>query len=520
MSSTAGSAAAEPKTPGPEPQKGKFDLKLMWLLVAFAAMVIVLLLPRSGTLSETGQRALAILAFAVIVWVTEAVSYPVSSFAIVSMIALLIGFSPKTGVPETLLSPAAVENLSGDVIGTKQALSFALTGFSNRAFALVAVALFLAVAMQVTNLHKRLALWVLRAVGESTRAVLAGSIIISAIMAFFIPSATARAGAVIPILLGMVAAFGMAKESRLGALLVITAVQAVSIWNVGIKTGAAQNLIGTGFMEKSLGQDPSWIFWFKVAAPWSVIMSIALYFTMRLIIKPEVERIEGGREVVNRQLQEMGPVTGQQWRLIIVAVLLLFFWSTEGTFHEIDSSTITVLAIAIMLLPRIGVYNWKEAERLVNWGTLVVFAVGISLGTLLLNTGAAKWLSDQTFGQMGLSGRPMLMVIALVSIFNILIHLGFASATSLASALMPVFIALTMTLGLEGDKALGFAMIQQFVISFGFLLPISSPQGMLAYGTGTFTSKDYLKSGLPLTIVAYLLIVLLSATYWKWLGIV
>ena len=119
---------------------------------------------------------------------------------------------------------------------------------------------------------------------------------------------------------------------------------------------------------------------------------------------------------------------------------------------------------------------------------------------------------------MGLENMPILATIALLSLFNILIHLGFASATSLASALIPIFIALTTTISLDVNDV-GFVLIQQFVISFGFLLPISSPQNMLAYGTGSFTVKDFLKSGVPITVIGYLLILLLSATYWKWIGL-
>ena len=52
------------------------------------------------------------------------------------------------------------------------------------------------------------------------------------------------------------------------------------------------------------------------------------------------------------------------------------------------------------------------------------------------------------------------------------------------------------------------------------MLPVSAPQNMLAYGTGAFSTKQFLRSGIPLTIVGYLLILLLSATYWSWLGLV
>ncbi len=483
----------------------KRNLKPLWIILAFAALIIITLLPNNGDLPVAGQRGLAILAFAVILWVTEAVSYPVSSAMIISLAALLLGLAPSMEDPDTLL-------------GTTGALKLALGGFSNSAVALVAAALGLAVAMQATNLHKRLALWILSIVGTKTKAIVAGAILVSIILAFFVPSATARAGAVVPILLGMVAAFGLPKDSRLAALLVITAVQSVSIWNIGIKTGAAQNMVALGFIQEQFGVDVSWGSWFLYAAPFSIIMSIALFFIMTALIKPETDTIEGGKEVIKQQLAELGPLKGTEIRLIVISVTLLFLWATEGLLHPLDTTTVTIVAIAILLSPKIGVYTWPEVEKLIPWGTIIVFAVGISLGTILLNTEGAQWLSDAVFGSLGLDSMPILATIALLTAFNILIHLGFASATSLASALIPVFIALATTLTLEVDQ-IGFVLIQQFVISFGFLLPISAPQNMLAYGTGAFTTKDFLKSGIPLTILGYLLVLLFSATYWQWIGL-
>lgn len=478
--------------------------KVVAFIAAFAALAAVVLIPIGG-LAMPAKIALGMLAFAVIMWVTEAVTYPVSAVMIVGLIAIMLTFATD---PET-----------GEAVGASKGLSTAMSGFSSSAVALVAAALALATAMQATGLHRRLALYVLKLAGEKVSNIVIGAIVISIILAFFVPSATARAGAVVPILMGMVAAFGLEKESKLAALLVVTATQAVSIWNVGIKTAAAQNLVAVGFIEDQLGQTVSWGQWFLWAAPWSVLMSVALYFIMRWAIQPETDAIAGGRELVEKQLADMGPMTGAEKRLTAVAVALLLFWATEGLLHPISSATITIVAVGIMLTPRIGVMDWKYAQEHINWGTLVVFAAGISLGKFLLDTGAASWLLESTFGAIGLASMPILAAIALVSLFNILIHLGFASATSLASALIPVFIALAATLDAP-NGGIGFVIIQQFVICFGFLLPVSAPQNMLAYGTGAFTSKQFLRTGIPLTVVGYLLILILSATYWSWIGLV
>jgi sodium-dependent dicarboxylate transporter 2/3/5 len=158
----------------------KRNLKPIWVALAFVVMIVIIFLPNPTDLPVMGQRALAILAFAVILWMTEAVSYPVSASMIISLIALLLGLAPSMEDPNVLL-------------GTKNSLKMALGGFSNSAVALVAAALFLAAAMQATNLHKRLAMFVLSKVGVKTVAIVFGAILVSIVLAFFVPSATARA---------------------------------------------------------------------------------------------------------------------------------------------------------------------------------------------------------------------------------------------------------------------------------------------------------------------------------------
>lgn len=495
--------------------------KPLWIVISFIVLVMILLLPTSSSLPVMAKAALAILAFAVIMWVTEAVSYPVSATLILGLIILLLGFSPVQHLSEQLGHPKSGDTIlkGSELLGTNNALSLAFSGFSTSAVALVTAALFLAAAMQETNLHKRLALYVLSIVGNKTKNIVVGAILVSIVLAFFVPSATARAGAVVPILLGMIAAFKVSKDSKLASLLIITSVQAVSIWNIGIKTAAAQNIVAINFINQNLGYNVSWGEWFLYAAPWSILMSIALYFIMMKVMPPERDAIEGGKELIKHDLNELGPVSAREWRLIVISILLLIFWSTEKVLHPIDSASVTLIALGMMLMPKIGVITWKGVEKKIPWGTIIVFGVGISLGNVLLKTGAAQWLSDKTFGLMGLKELPIIATIALITLFNILIHLGFASATSLSSALIPVFISLTSTLGL-GEHSIGFVLIQQFVISFGFLLPVSAPQNMLAYGTDTFTVKDFLKSGIPLTIIGYILVILFSLTYWKWLGLV
>ena len=86
--------------------------------------------------------------------------------------------------------------------------------------------------------------------------------------------------------------------------------------------------------------------------------------------------------------------------------------------------------------------------------------------------------------------------------------------------MIPIVIAVLQNIKTPGINVVGMTMILQYVISFGFILPVNAPQNMIAYGTGTFEVRDFVRTGVPVTIAASLLILLMGATYGRWLGYV
>ena len=480
-------------------------LRLPWgLLLAVLAGLAVVFLPEQTGLPLAGQYMLAILAFAVIVWISEAVSYEVSAIMIMALMAFLLGSAPSLNDPQTL-------------IGTRNALSMALGGFASSALALVAAALFIAAAMTQTGLDKRIALVTLSKVGASTHRVLLGAIVVTILLSFIVPSATARVACVVPIMMGVIAAFGVDKRSAFAGGIMILVAQATSIWNVGIQTSAAQNLLTAGFMQKLLGESVTWTDWLIAGAPWSLLMSAVLYGVILRVMPPETDHIEGGKEAVRKALSDLGPMTGEERKLLAIVLTLLGFWATEGKLHAFDTASTTLVGLAALLMPGLGVMSWKQAQPRIPWGTVIVFGVGISLGGAILSTGAGAWLAKLMVTYLGLDGLSPFWVFALLSLFLILIHLGFASATALTSAMLPIMIALLVQLG-EGVNPLGMSMLLGYVVSFGFLLPINAPQNMVCIGTDTFTSRQFLRTGIWLTLIGYGLMLVFALTWWRWLG--
>jgi len=279
-------------------------------------------------------------------------------------------------------------------------------------------------------------------------------------------------------------------------------------------------MVAIGFIEKTLQTTITWLEWLVAAAPFGILMSIALYFVMTWMMPAEIKEIPGGREQIRKSLAELGPMKVAEKKLLAISLTLLLFWATEGVLHGFDTSSTTIAAVALMFLPGIGIMTWKDAQPRIPWGTIVLFGIGISVGTALLQTKGASWLADLAVVQFGLKNATALFVLAVLSLFLTLIHLGLASATALASAMIPIVIAVLQGVATPGINIVGMTMLLQFVVSFGFILVVNAPQNMVAYGTETFEAKDFVRTGLVLTVIALALVMLLGVTYWRWLGYV
>jgi solute carrier family 13 (sodium-dependent dicarboxylate transporter), member 2/3/5 len=478
------------------------------LVAGIVALVVIVLLPQPEGLSVAGQHMLGIFAFAVIVWMTEAIDYAASSIVIMALIALLLGIAPDPAHPEHAL-------------GTSRALSAAMDGFTNPAVALIAASLVIAAAMSITGLDRRLALVVISLIGTSRSRLLLGIIAVMVLLAFFVPTASARVACLVPIVLGIIAALGLNRKGRVAGMLMMSIVYLSLIWAMGIATGAAQNVYVNALMERTIQVRISWIDWLVVGAPYSIALSTALYFILMYMMAPDVAEVDTAPAATQIKLDsDLGPMSHNEIKLLVFALVLLGFWSTEGRLHNVDSSTVAIVAVALMFIPGIGVVGWKQVQSRIPWGILVQLGVGVGLGTALLKTGAAAWLAGFVVNEFGVQHLSVLAILAVLWLFLILIHLGFSSGAAMATTMIPVMLSVLQEAQIPVLQVAGMTMLLTFVTSIGWILPVNGPQNMLAYGTETFEARDFIRVGVVLTVAAYVLLLVFATTYWRWLGYV
>lgn len=479
--------------------------KVLHLLLALVILSVAVSIPTPEGLSVPGHRAIAVMLFAVYLWVTEAVPYAISAIFIIFFMTMLLGFSPDSAHPEKLL-------------GTSKALPIAMSGFVNPGWVLVAAGIFIAEGIKFTGLDKRIALNILKIVGAKPNRVIAGVIIIGYVLAFIIPSVAARAATIVPLAFGLVAAFNVDRKSNFARYLMVTAGMISPIAGFMLLTAGATNPVAAAFIANIAHETITWGQWAVIASPLSLGLGILLYFLVTRIGKLDKGVLPGGSEYIHKALRDLGDITPKEKRVAMIFLVTIILWATESI-HHIDSNTVAVFAVLLIFTPYLGVATWKELASRADWGTLVLFGAGITIGEVLLKTGAAVWMAEASMGSLGLGSLSPAVILICLTVPLLIIRLAFASIAAFVSACVPAILGFLVSLN-NPDLPMGnMALLSTFIMYYSFLLPVNTPSALMAYSTDTYELKDMLRVGVPLTVLGLGLFILMVFTYWSWIGV-
>lgn len=487
------------------PSKANLAKNLILISIGLAMMTVIMLAPTPTGLSLAGQRMLAIMVFTVFMWITEAIPYGASAISLVCLMMVFLGFSPATG-------------LEGPLLGTGKAIPLALSGFSNSGWLFVAAGLGMAAAITSTGLDKRVAYLILRLVGTKVNAIMLGIIITAFALTFLIPSVIARAATLVPIVIGLIGAFGLPVNSQIGKAMLLLAGILPSVTGVGVLTGAAPNPVLVNFLTGAGQPTISYVAWLVDLFPYTVIYAIGLYFLVTKLFKFEVSELPGGQSYLTERIKELGPMSGVEKRASIIVSVTILLWATDH-FHHIEAPVISVFAVLLMVLPYVGVTTWNDLYKRMDWTSILLFGAGISMAEMFTKTGGAKWVAKVAFVESGMGSLSITMMAITIFIVMFFVRFCFTSITSCLTAITPAIIGFLVALDNPAVPITGIVLGVSLVAQCTAIIPVTSAPAMIAYGAGGFTTKDMIRLGLPLTLVMYGLIFVAMFIYWPMIGI-
>jgi sodium-dependent dicarboxylate transporter 2/3/5 len=435
--------------------------------------------------------------------------------------------------------PLSVSAMLGAVLCILFNVTTAKTAFS--AFADPIIFLFLgsfllAEAMTVHGLDKRFAYRILslRAVGGRTGRLLFAFGFVCAFISMWI-SNTATTAMMMPIGVGIVGAMAEMisrgrgspvdpRRLRFGTGMMLMAAYAASAGGIGTPVGTPPNLIGIALIEKATGIRIPFFQWMLFAVPLLSLMSALLFLLMLRLHKPEVRNIEGSVAFIKDELRKLGPWTRGQKNALLSFGVAVALWTAPGFISLVwgaqsapakfynarvpEGAAAILAALLLFIVPvdwksREFTLSWKQALK-IDWGTLLLFGGGITLGELMFQTGLADAVGQSL---VRLSGAQSLWGITLAAIFIAIVVSETTSNTASANMVVPVIISVSMAAGVNPlPPAIGATL----GASWGFMLPVSTPPNAIVYGSGMVPITKMIRAGFLFDVLGGLVL---------WLGL-
>jgi sodium-dependent dicarboxylate transporter 2/3/5 len=473
-------------TQTPPAEGSPVERKVFVFLGAVALLVLIYLLPeppelqRSGQsipLTAAGKACLAILAFAVTLWVTEAVSFAVTSLLVVLLVPLL----------QLATYAEAVR-----------------AGFGSPIITFFIGVLILSAAFTRSGLGTRMVYLILFRVGTRTDLVLLGFLVSGAFISAWITD-MAAAAILLPVGVGLLSDAGMKpRKSNFGRAIMIAAAFGPLIGGIATPAGNGANLVAIAQLDQLAQTEVSFHLWMAYGVPAALLMLPICWRLLLWLFPPEVDRLAISDAEIRSKIKALGPLQPAELRTLLVFTIVITTWLSTPLLAEwtggVFAPPIEAVALAgglALFVPGMRVLTWKEAEREINWGGIMLIVAGLSLGLAVFETGAARWLAWLMLGEITLVPaliQPFFIVLAVAAL-----HLMFSSNTVTASIIMPILVALAIDLGAD---VWSIAVPAAFTSSLAFILVSEGPTTVIPYSAGYFTIKDMAKAGILMTLFA------------------
>lgn len=460
-------------------------LRRKWIFIGLAVGFAILTIPVPEGLTPVGMRALALVVVAFIFFMTEPVPLPgVALF--IAVFQVLLGLEAPTAVAQSFMSDSV----------------FFIMG-----------SLMIAAAIVKQNLDKRIALAIVRLTGPRIERIVFGLVAFSALIASFIGEHTVSA-MMLPVGVALIkfTADDRKKVRNLSILIMLSIAYGAMIASIGTPSGGARNAIMLAYWRELFGLNLSYFGWMTAAYPIILLEIPFVAFFLYRSFPPEVKDLSPAISALRDKVKEEGRLTRQDWITIGIFFITVLMWMTIS-----DQIGLGITAlIGVLLFMVAGVVRWEDLNNNVNWGTILVYGGAISLGIMMKNSGVAEWIARsfltwvEPFGIH--RGIPLLAAMSLMTVM--------LSSVMSSGATVGMLGPITLQIAsLSGTSIIQAGFITVISTSFAYLTSVASPSCNIVYGGGYLNRTDFLKAGWKLLLVSFLLLLLISAGYWRILGL-
>lgn len=463
--------------------------KLIGLILGPLLFFIIINLPFE-LVSQKADAVIAVALWMVIWWITETVSISVTALLPLILFPLL-KIMPIADVGANYGSPIIFLFFGGFV---------------------------LALALEKVNLHKRIALNIIRLTGTTPNKVVLGFMIATALMSMWI-SNTASTVVMLPIAMSVIRLLiddedGFTKNDQNFALSVMLGI-AFSANAGGIATviGTPPNSVLIGLLENEYNIEISFLKWMTIGLPFSIIMVSICYFVLVKWMFPNKNlKFSASRSVINSELKKLGDISAKEKRVLVIFAITVFLWIFRTLINKLipglalsDTVISMMAAVSLFAIPfsfKKGDYiiKWSDTEKLA-WGILILFGGGLALAKGMSVSGIVDVVSEAiATSNISVFFTASLLIILMLFMTELM------SNVALVAVLAPVVAGIAI--GLE-IPILYLLIPVTIASSCAFMLPMATPPNAIVFASGYIKVHQMARAGIILNLIAVVLIILM-----------
>ncbi len=465
------------------PEESKYSKRQrIGLFLGPVVFMIFMVIPAPPGLQPEGWTVAGVAFFMAIWWVSEAIPIPATAL-----------------LPIILFPVLKVSTVAE-----------ATTPFANPLIYLFMGGFIIALAMQRTNLHRRIALNVVNLVGTHPKSIVIGFMIAAAFLSMWV-SNTATAMMMLPIAVSIIALVESERAMETGEfktnfafVMLLGLAYACNIGGIGTLIGTPPNAFMAGYMLDNYDVEIGFAQWMMIGIPLVVVSLPVVYFVLtRLVFTVELTEIPGGGDVITKELRNIGKMSRAEKMVAVVFAMTALLWVTrpllESTIPNLSDTGIAIFGAFLMFLLPVNfkkgefVLSWEDAKKL-PWEVLILFGGGLSLAAAITSTGLATWIGES------LSGLDWLPIIILVmsSLLVIIFLTEVTSNTATAAAFLPILASVAVAMG---QDPLLLVIPATIGASCAFMLPVATPPNAIVFGSGMISIPKMARAGFVFNIL-------------------
>ena len=364
----------------------------------------------------------------------------------------------------------------------------------------------IAAAMESSGLHKRVALKILSFFGTSPSKIIAGFMFTTGMLSMWV-SNTASTIMMLPIALSVISMLSSEEktEDRKFAIpLLLSIAYAASVGGIATLIGTPTNIMLASILSDNYNYQISFIDWFIVGFPITIIMLPLIWFFMtKIIFKVSNNASQALEKTITTIKKTIGKTSLKEKVVAVIFILTATLWMFRKLINDViglnlnDTSIGLFGALLLFIIPinkNERACDWKTANK-IPWGVLLLVGGGIALSKAFKSSGLAYWLGG--FSNYFYGIELYLLILIFVALIIFVTELN--SNTATVATFIPILIVFALGLG---ANPLYFIIPTTIASSCAFMLPIATPPNAVIFGSGKININDMIRSGIILNIVS------------------